>query len=278
MKMKKMIGLVLACAMMLAASACADGFSNWTHSQFNGYVQLASYAGDYDGWVDISGFGGVTIADDITVRVISRNASIWAQPKTNSKKLGTAKNGQELRGIPRQYNENGYEYIGGVHEQNGFYAVEYNGQTGWINSAYTVLAPLEIVLMEGNVPAYCAPDTGSKRVGSLNKLTRYTVLGFYNDFYVIGLREAAAYIPMDVKHYDSCFERMYHGAMTQKLVVNKKTQLRTGPGEAYTKVRDLKAGQSFTCWDTLDGWCLVWDADNSAYTYIWSGDVTLSWQ
>jgi len=264
-------------ALLLTGTAHADGYGygHWASSQFNGYVQFASYAGDYDGWVDISGMGGVTIADSLTVRVISRNASIWAQPKTNSTKLGTVKNGQDLVGVPYQYEE--YGNNAGVVVQNGFYAVEYNGKTGWINSAYAALAPFEIVLMESNVPAYCAPDTESKKVGSLSKLTRYTVLGFYDDYYVINLREAAAYIPMDVKHYDSCFERMYHAAMEQKLTVSKKTALRTGPGDGYAKVRDVKAGQTFTCWDTINGWCLVWDDDNAAYTYIWSGDATLEW-
>ena len=274
MNAKKTCCLILAIALMGAACALADGFSNWMVSQFNGYVQLASYAGDYEGWVDISGYGGIGLGERNSVQIISRNASIWAQAKTNSKKLGTAKHGQMLSGIPLNTTVNGDDSIV---EQNGFYAVNYNGQVGWVNKAYSVHAPFEIVLMEGNVPAYCAPDTDSKRVGSLNKLTRYTVLGFYNDFYVISLREAAAYIPMDVAHYDTNFERLYHGAMEQTLTVNKKTKLLTGPGEGYTKVRDLKAGQKFTCKDTLNGWCLVWDNENSAYTYIWSGDCTLAW-
>ena len=272
MKAKWGIWLLLAC-MFFTASSLADGYSHWTVSQFNGYVQFASYTGDYDGWVDISGYGGVTLGERTSVQIISRNASIWAQPKTNSKKLGTAKHGQQLSGVPLDTNGDGSRIV----EQSGFYAVNYNGQVGWVNSAYAVHGPFEIVLMEGNVPAYCAPDTGSKKVGSLNKLTRYTVLGFYEDFYVVSLREAAAYIPMSVKHYDTSFERMYHAAMQQKLTVNRKTTMRTGPGEEYASVRDVKAGAKMSCWDTLNGWCLVWDDDNAAYTYIWSGDVKLEW-
>jgi len=273
--MKKRIILCALAALFLLANTAvlADGNGHWVGSRFNGYVQLASHAGGYYGWVDISGMGGVAMGETISVRVVSRNASVWAEPRTNSKKLGTVKNGQDLSGIPA-------DTAGGsnrIVEMNGFYAVSYNNQTGWINSAYVVHAPFEIVLMESNVPAYCAPDVQSKKVGSLSKLTRYTVLGFYDDYYVISLREAAAYIPMSVRHYDSAFERMYHAAMEQKLTVNKKTAMRTGPGESYAKVRDVKAGQTFACWDTLDGWCLVWDDENAAYTYLWSGDVTLQW-
>lgn len=268
--MKRVCGLVVLIC-LLVCSAFADGGGKWVNSRYNGYIQLASHVGDYDGWVDISGLGGVALGEQISVRVISRNASVWAEPRTNSKKLGTVKNGELLMGIhPAEY--------GGLRivEQNGFYAVSYNG-TGWINSAYVVHAPFEIVLMESNVPAYCAPDSTSKCVGSLSKLTRYTVLGFYEDFYVVNLREAAAYIPMSVKHYDTTFERLYHGGMSGTVTVQQKTALRTGPGSDYASVREIRAGQTFTCVDEIDGWYLVWDDDSGCYTYIWTGDAWFEW-
>lgn len=260
--------------MMLVVSGCAlaDGMDNWVQSEFNGLVKLASYAAAYDEWTDASGLGGVTIADQSAVRVISRNASVWAQPRTNSTKLGTVKNGEDLTGILLEG-----DAAGTLLEQDGFYAVRYNGSVGWINKAYTVAAPLEIVLMESNVPAYCAPDPSSKRVGSLSKLTRYTVLGFYDEFYVVSLREAAAYIPMSAAHYDSWFERMYYAGMSGTVTISTKTALRTGPGGSYAKVRDVKAGQTFMCLDQIDGWYLLADAEDGGYTYVWSGDAQVSW-
>jgi len=268
----KKIGTLLVLLCLLTSAALADGDSEWLASRFNDYIQLASYVGDYDGWLDITGIGGVTVADAVTVRVVSRNASVWAQPRTNSKKLGTVKNGEELMCITYA---SGRETL--TMEENGFYAVSYKGNTGWINAAYVVYAPYEIVLMEGNVPAFCAPDYTSKRVGSLNKLTRYTVLGFCEDFYVINLREAAAYVPMSVAHYDSNLERLYHGGMRVTAVVNRKTVMRTGPGDWYASVRDVKAGQKLTCLDEIEGWYLIEDGEAGCYTYIWSGDAQLEW-
>lgn len=54
----RICGLVL--ALLVAASGCAlaDGGGPWVKSRLNGDVQLASFVGDYDGWVDISGLGG----------------------------------------------------------------------------------------------------------------------------------------------------------------------------------------------------------------------------
>lgn len=257
---------------LLTTAALADGDSEWLRSRFNEYIQLASHVGDYDGWLDISGMGGVSIGDTASVRVISRNASVWAQPRTNSKKLGTVKNGEELACMT-------YASGSSVHvmEEDGFYAVSYKGNTGWINAAYVVCAPYEIVLMEGNVPAFCAPDYTSKRVGSLNKLTRYTVLGFYEDFYVVNLREAAAYIPMSVAHYDSDLERLYYGGMRAAVTASRKTVMRTGPGDEYASVKDVKAGQRFTCLDEIEGWYLIEDGEAGCYTYIWSGDAQFEW-
>ena len=273
MKTKWLAVFTILMMCLLSVYALADGDSEWLRSRFNNYIQLASHVGDYDGWLDISGLGGVTLRDGVSVRVISRNASIWAQPRTNSKKLGTAKNGEDLACEITMWNNEAV-----LVQENGFYAVSYKGTTGWINEAYVVYAPYEIVLMEGNVPAFCAPDHFSKRVGSLNKLTRYTVLGFYEDFYVINLREAAAYVPMSVAHYDSDLERLYHGGMEATAVVAKKTVMRTGPGNGYASVRDIKAGQKLTCLDEIEGWYLIQDHDTGCYTYIWSGDAQLEWR
>lgn len=270
----RILGLVLALLVAVSGCALADGSAPWVRSRLNGDVQLASFAGDYDGWVDISGLGGIAMGERISVRVISKSASVWAEPRTNSKKLGSVSNGDELSGVPSGAFDANIEPIV---EQDGFYAVEYKGKRGWINSAYVVHGPFEIVLMESNVPAYCAPDRGSKRVGSLSKLTRYTVLGFCDDFYVVNLRGGSAFISMSVAHYDTHFERWYHAGWHGRLTVTASTALRTGPGERYAKVSDLRAGQTFDCMDEIDGWCLVANGSEGGYTYIWSGDAQVDW-
>ena len=176
--MRRFLRIAAAALLMIIAGgiALADGDGAWVHSRLHGYVELASHAGGMNGygWVGLTELGGNAVRDTHQVRVISKSASIWAQPRTNSQKLGTVSNGDTLDCVQVSA-ANG----GGVVSQDGFYAVEYKGNTGWINSAYAVRGPFEIVLMESNVPAYCAPDSRSNKVGSLSKLTRYTVIGFY---------------------------------------------------------------------------------------------------
>ena len=50
---KKMAACLLAGLMLLGAAALADGGSGWLNSATRGSLQLASYAGDYNGYVDV---------------------------------------------------------------------------------------------------------------------------------------------------------------------------------------------------------------------------------
>ena len=77
---------------LLSVYALADGDSEWLRSRFNNYIQLASHVGDYDGWLDISGLGGVTLRDGVSVRVISRNIlqmRVWERGNGETKACGT---------------------------------------------------------------------------------------------------------------------------------------------------------------------------------------------
>ncbi|MBQ4266031.1 MAG: SH3 domain-containing protein [Clostridia bacterium] len=263
--MKRLVLLVLSLALCLSAcAAMADGNPEWLYSRLNGWVQLASYVGEYDGYVCVDGLGGVTLADDYRVTVISKNASVWAEPRTNSKKLASAPHGKSM--LCRS--DDGGESL--LYEK-GFYAVEYSGKDGWINEDYVVLNDLTITLLESNVPAYIAPDTTSKKVGSLSKLTSYRVIGFYDDFYIINLRDAAAaFIPMSVMHRDNTFDRNYHGGggMHRSAATLGKATLRTGPGSRYPEIRTLKAGTKVTVMDEINDWYLILDSETNTWAFL----------
>ena len=268
--------MALAMMVWLAAGALADGMirSPWVYSSIYGDLPLAGYVGEYDGYVCVDGMGGVAGADPVYLTVISKSASIWSEPRTNSKKLGSASHGDRLLG---------YDYTdrADVVMHDGFYAVDYKGSLGWVNADYVVRNTLEIVLMESNVPAYIAPDVRSKKVGSLSKLTRYRVIGIYDDFYIVNLRgAAAAYIPMSVRHYDSLYEFTRRQSPSYKGRANVKTALRTGPGEDYAQADTLQAGAQFDCIDRVDGWyMLVYTGagtDGGAYVYVDAADVTVN--
>ena len=263
--MKKWIAIMLMTMLCLsAAAALADGNGKWLYSSLNGWVQLTSYAGGFDGYVSVDGYGGVSAADAYTVTVISKNASIWAEPRTNSKKLASAAHGTGL--LCRSW-DGGESLI----YENGFYAVEYKGQDGWINEDYVVLNDLTITLLESNVPAYIAPDTSSKKVGSLSKLTSYRVIGFYDDFYIVNLRDAAAaFIPMSVMHRDNTFDRDYHGGggFRWNAVTTGKVALRTGPGSKYPEIRTLKAGEKVVVMDVIDDWYMISDPETKTWAFL----------
>lgn len=263
-RMKKTAVLVL--WMMMSLCACivfADGVSGeWLTSRYNGYVRLAGYVGEYDGYVSVDGLGGVTAADAYRVTVISKSASVWAEPRTNSKKLASVQHGESLLCVSDDGGES-------LRYENGFYAVEYKGQEGWINEDYAVLNDLTITLLESNVPAYIAPDPSSKKVGSLSKLTSYRVIGFYDDFYIINLRgAAAAFIPMDVLHRDNTFNRYYHGGMQHDTVTKGKITLRTGPGSRYPEIRTLKSGTKISIVDIVDDWYMIVDSESGELAFI----------
>lgn len=274
--MKKRWGMLgLLCAVLLLGSAAlADGPTDVHDSRLNGTVRFASYAGEYGGYVNTDGLGGITAADPYYATVISKSVSIWAEPRTNSTKLASASFGDTLSLRAAE---------GSIIEQSGFYGVDYKGQSAWVNKSYVVRNTLEIVLMESNVPAYIAPDTNSKKVGSLAKQTRYRVVGFYDDFYIINLRGAAvAYIPMSVRHYDTLFESNYHTGASTTLTTTAATTMRTGPGDDYAAVKDVKAGAQYDCMDVIDGWYMVTEqtqADGLVYAYIpsWAAQTKDGW-
>lgn len=269
--MKTGIGALLCGVMMTGGAALADGSGEWHTSRLNGPVQLASYVGDYDGYQSVDGFGGVTASDAFTLTVISKSATVWSEAKTSSGKVASVKHGENLTAVQLP------DYGNSIVDKNGFYQVEYKGKKGWINMDYVVHNVLEITLLESNVPAYIAPDRNSKKVGSLSKMTTYRVIGFYDDFYIINLRDAAAaYIPMSVKHRDNRFDVNYHGGggMHVKGVTEGKANLRTGPGDNYPVIRELKSGTQVEVCDVIDDeWYLVTDSESGQWAFIAEYDV-----
>ena len=268
--MMRILSLMMGLLCLLTSTAMADGTGEWLHSSTYGWTRLAAYAGEYDGYVCVDGLGGVTLADEVTVTVISKSASVWSEPRTNSKKLSSAAHGT---GLWCRVDDQGSPIL-----QNGFYAVELDGRDGWINAAYVVRNDLTITLLESNVPAYIAPDTASKKVGSLSKMTKYRVIGFYDDFYIVNLRDAAAaYIPMNVRHRDNTFDRNYHGGGGNRrtATANWKLSLRTGPGSDYPEIRTLKAGTQLTVYDVIDDWYLVSDPQTGEWAFLEPGSLDL---
>ena len=253
---KRAVAWMLLTLLLLQTAAVADGLhldyiKEYRSALYGEAMRFQSYAYDYPGYVRADGMGYAPYngEDEQFIRIITKSASVWSQPKTNSKKLGSVSNGDELICMIEE---------GDPAKDGDFFVVEYKGNVGYVNQDYAVLSPLEIVLMESNVPAYIAPDSSAKCVGSLSKHTRHTVIGMYDDYYIINLRgAAAAYISKETKCYDNRFEKYYLAMPTETGTIIRKTELRTGPGEDYPKVADVKAGDTFEFYDMINAWYML---------------------
>ncbi len=250
-KMKMAACLALCAAMLLAGAALADGYS----SAYGDGVQYAQFTGWYEDFTSAEGLNWADSGNRMYVTCVK--ASLWNKPKTLSTRLKWVPSDAVV--------EAHLDDWGTPVSQDGFYYVHYDGVDGWINQVYTAYKPLEIVMMESGAPAYSAPSTKSKRVGELSKLSRHKVIGFYHDYYVISLRQAAAFVPMSAKHYDSTFEASHKMRASAKALYD--VELRSGPGSRYVKVGDLKAGKEFLVFDQIDGWYMLIDEKTGCYVY-----------
>ena len=63
---------------------------------------------------------------------------------------------------------------------------------------------------------------------------------------------------MSVSHYDTSFENRFLPALDEENgVVISKTTLRTGPGDWYASVEEVKPGYEFTCVGEINGWYVL---------------------
>ena len=111
-------------------------------------------------------------------------------------------------------------------------------------------------------------------------MTRYRVIGFYDDFYIVSFRGAAcAYIPKDVAHYDTTFMAMYRQTTTHKGSIEYDTKLRTGPDDSYPEIKTMNAGTTVEWIDVIDGWCMIHysgkGADGDIFAFVDSDAVTM---
>lgn len=165
--------------------------------------------------------------------VITKSATIRSKPSIQGKKVVSAAGGSELLVLGNfegnwaevQFSEKGKTY------------------KGWVNQNYIVTNYLTIILRKSNVPAYCAPSRDAKIVGSLPKYTELNVIGMWDDFYIVSLRNASAFIHKDAGLWTAVeiYEMLTDSANGYTTC---KTTLRTGPGEDWPEAATCKANES----------------------------------
>lgn len=206
---------------------------------------LLCTAGLADGYSEFESGDGMGIFRGTAV-VCSRNVTIRTEPSYSGKKVQSASNGETLSVLGEYGNwvQVAYEKKGQVYE-------------GWVIRSYIVIEPMTLTLLSSNIPAYCAPDGNAKLVGSLAKGTQLTVLGTWDGYYIVNLREASAFVPMDADLVTS--SQLYAMAASSGITgrVRTRTVMRTGPGTDFGACGTAEAGMWVRVGEFDEGWVLV---------------------
>lgn len=190
--------------------------------------------------------------------VISKSASIRAEPSYSSKKLISVPGETEI--WVSLNSENGWRKARCINPKNE------KQVEGWMREEYVIQNPITITLRKSNIPAYAAPDTNAKRVGSLPKYTELYVIGSWEDFYVVSLRGGSAFISMDAPHWRSDDVHDWF-SIHKNYVATCETTLRTGPGEDWPEYMTCKEGTQIQASAEIDegDWYFVLHEDKPAY-------------
>jgi uncharacterized protein YgiM (DUF1202 family) len=143
---------------------------------------------------------------------------------------------------------------------------------GWLLDYYVAENPIHITLRNSNTAAYAYPSSESKRVGSLSKYTRLTVIAQLDRYWVVSLREAAAAIPKTAKVWLDEELDNWASIVPTAGTTTRRTTARTGPGTNWTSVKTLNAGASVDIVGSEGDWYVIRYED--AVAYIKMADVT----
>jgi uncharacterized protein YgiM (DUF1202 family) len=143
---------------------------------------------------------------------------------------------------------------------------------GWLLDYYVVENPIHITLRNSNTAAYAYPSSDSKRVGSISKYTRLTVIAQLDRFWVVSLREAAAAIPKTAKVWLDEDLEAWTSIVPTTGSVTRRTTARTGPGTNWTSVKTLNAGATVDILGSEGDWYVI--KYEEAIAYIKMADST----
>lgn len=181
-------------------------------------------SGSYTGGDDL---GNAGIGSAV---VITKSATIRSKPSYQGKKVVSVEGESELLVLGRF--EGNWAEVQCTKKGKTY--------TGWINQSYIVSNYLTLTLRKSNVPAYCAPTREAKMVGSLPKYTQLNVIGMWDDFYIVSLRNASAFIHKDAGLWTSVeIYEMLSSSVSGRTTC--ETTLRTGPGEDWPEAETCKA-------------------------------------
>ena len=155
--------------------------------------------------------------------------------------------------------------------QGGWYAIAYNGSTGYVSSAYVVKdgaatptatnAPSQPG-KSGRVTASSlnvrkGPSTGYARIGSLRLGDTVTVTATQNGWYAIAFKGSTGYVSAEYIKLDSVSKPTATNAPSQPgksgRVTASSLNVRKGPGTGYARIGSLRLGDTVTFYEQEQG-------------------------
>jgi uncharacterized protein YgiM (DUF1202 family) len=134
------------------------------------------------GWMIWSNsVSGQTIVPGI---ILSSSASLRETASTGSRLIMAISNG---------------EIVSILGESNGWYNVEYQDRhtnttkTGFIRTDFVLKYP-EFIILQKTTDIYAMPTSGSKKVGQVATPTALVIIGEYNGYLCVNLRQASGFI------------------------------------------------------------------------------------
>ena len=124
-----------------------------------------------------------------------------------------------------------------ISDANGWVQATYvddkgNSYTGYLRDRYLAKNPVVLTLRQSGVAALAAPDYNAKHVGDLPRYTVLPVIGTWGNYYIVSLRNASAFVSMDIKPSDG-YRAGHLQQCAVQLVTLRKTR-RTPPARART--------------------------------------------
>lgn len=164
-----------------------------------------------------------------------------------------------------------------ISDANGWVQASYtddksNTYVGFLRDIYLAKNPVVLTLRQSGVAALAAPDPNSKHVGDLPRYTVLPVIGTWGNYYIVGLRNASAFVSMDVKAWTDTELDAYKTEMLH-IVTLRTTSLRIGPGTEWQKVEDIKENKTLiTLGNPENGWYPV-RYDKKFVAFVNAADV-----
>lgn len=194
------------------------------------------------------------LAEEWKGEVIAKQITLRATAKSNGKTLGSIKNGAEVTILDEDF--------------DGWYHVRHDGKEGYVMAQYVVKNPEHITTLSSTL-VYAFPNS-EKCVGQLSSYTRLTVIDIHEGYYVVNLRQASGFIPLNKKLMveSEVLSRPHLG----RVQVDRITKPRNGPDTNLDPAgEDVQPGEIYDYVGMTGEWYLILIDNGTRPAFIWQG-------